>query len=306
MRPAHRPASVCAIPSLTVTPTWFVTSKRQGQATSMSDTAYSIPDDLKGVWQRTLLQRGTDSGQPETDDATWVRRVLTGQWFVDIRLPAPSLQARRALPLTQLRVNELIALVDQQAHAGVVRFEHMAEGPLCTWLRRIDYQPPSQTPDAGWLMAQSEDELLEVGVHVDHNEFWQRLPGSQGRHIALAGFHDDGLDNGRRLLVSGQFIALARARPTPWPRGMMAGATLREVMLHQPDRALDWLDCSVAFGHIEEGACVIEHSTLPVEDGCRWPLHIERLNVNSAQVRLGDEHSEWRILEWQGPSVVMD
>jgi len=271
----------------------------------MSDPAHSIPDDLKGVWQRTLLQSGTDSGRPQSDRESWVRRVLTGDWFVDMRLPPHCIAQRRALPLTQLRVNELTALVDQQAHAGVVRFEHLAEGPLCTWLRRIDYQPPGLTPDAGWLMAQSDDELLEIGVHVDHNEVWRRLPGSGGRHIALAGFHDDGLDNGRRLLVAGRYISLVRARPAHWPRGMMAGSSLREVMLHQPERALDWLDCSVAFGTIADGHCEIEHSTLPEEDGARWPLHIERLNVNSAHVRLGQEAAEWRILEWQGPSVVM-
>jgi hypothetical protein len=78
------------------------------------------------------------------------------------------------------------------------------------------------------------------------------------------------------------------------------------VLVHQPEKALDWLDCSVAFGQIEPGHCRIEHSTLPEEDGARWPLHIERLNVNSAHVRLGGETAEWRILEWQGPSVVMD
>jgi len=269
----------------------------------MIDLAQSIPDDLKGVWQRTLLQRGTDGDSPASDRATWVRRVLTGQWFVDIRLP-PHALARRALPLHQLRMAELSALVDQQAHAGVVRFEHLAEGPLCTWLRRIDYQPPGLSPDAGWLMAQSPDDLLEIGVHADDTEVWQRLPDSGGRHIALAGFHDDGLDNGRRLLVAGRFIALVRARSKHWPRGMMAGATLREVLLHQPEHALDWLDCSVAFGHIEPGHCVIEHSTLPQEDGERRSLRIERLDAHSAYVQLGQDACEWRILEWQGPSLV--
>jgi hypothetical protein len=270
----------------------------------MSDTSHRIPDDLKGVWQRTLLQQGADSGTPQTDRTTWARRLLTGEWFVDMRLPAHCLEARRAAPLTDLRVSELTALVDQQAHAGIVRFEHLAEGPLCTWLRRIDFQPPGLTPDAGWLLAQSPDELLEIGVHVDHNEVWQRLPDSGGRHVALAGFHDDGLDNGRRLLVAGQHIALVRARSKPWPRGMAAGTTLREVLIHQPQHVLDWLDCSVAFGRIEPGCCVVERSTLPEEEGARLPLRVERLDAHSAHVRLGDDEVEWRVLEWQGPALI--
>lgn len=269
----------------------------------MIDPAHTLPDDFKGVWQRTLLQHGTDGESPTSDRDTWARRVLTGQWFVDMRLP-PHTLARRALPLDQLRMAELSALVDQQAHAGVVRYEHLPEGPLCTWLRRIDYQPPGLAPDAGWLLSQSPDEVLEIGVHVDANEVWQRLPASDGRHIALAGFHDDGLDNGRRLLVAGRYLALVRARSKHWPRGMMAGATLREVMLHQPEHALDWLNCSVAFGHIEAGCCVIERSTLPEEDGERRTLRIERLDAHSAYVHLGSDAGEWRILEWQGPSLV--
>jgi hypothetical protein len=272
----------------------------------------TVPDELRGVWQRTLLQTDTDAAAqagtaPESDTRSWVRWLQTSAWHGDLRLPDQALAARQALPLAQLPAGALAALACQEGFAGITQFEALPEGQICTWLRRIDYQPPGLQPDAGWLLFEHPDRLIEIGVHKDYNEVWQRLPDSVGRFVTLASPEDEGADGSAtagtasapsRLLLAGQYLMLIRGRPHRWPRGMTPGYTLADVMLSHPEQALQWLDCEISFGRLHGGEWHIEHSTLPEHEGLRLPCALQRLDATRAWMTMADAVSEWRVLEW--------
>jgi hypothetical protein len=263
----------------------------------------AVPDDLRGVWQRTLLQTHTQgSTPPDADTSTWVRWLQTSSWHGDLRLPEQALAARQAVPLAQLSAGQMGALACQQGFAGITQFEALPEGQICTWLRRIDYQPPGLQPDAGWLLFDQPDHLIEVGVHEDYNEVWARLPDSVGRYVVLASAAEPEL----RLLLAGNYLMLVRARAHRWPRGMTPGYTLADVMLHRPERAADWLDCEISFGHLQGGLWVIEHSTLPEREGLRLPCVLQRLDAVQARVSLPGLSEPLQVLEWTGASDRID
>lgn len=265
-----------------------------------------VPDDFRGVWSRVLLQTDTQATPPVSDSSAWVRWLQTSHWHGDLRVPDQALQGRAALPLAQLSPAQLGALASQQGFAGLTDFEALPEGQICTWLRRIDYQPPGLHPDAGWLVCEQPDRLIEIGVHDDYNEVWVRLPDSMGRYVALAGLGADGQDDGRRILVAGSYLMLIRGRTARWPRGMTPGYTLSDVLLSAPERALEWLDCEITFGRLhqapqgEPGQWHIERSTLPEREGQILPCRLQRLDDTRAAVVLHDEAaaSNWQVLEW--------
>lgn len=262
-------------------------------------TAQAVPDDLRGVWQRTLLQTDTDtSTPPPSDSSSWVRWLQTSAWHGDLRVTQQALSDRVARPLAELSPPQLAVLAQQQGFAGITQFEALPEGQICTWLRRIDYQPPGLQPDAGWMMFEQADRLVEIGVHADYNEVWARLPDSVGRYVALAGLGDDGQDNGVRLLIAGVYMMLVRPRRQRWPRGMTPGYTLSDVMLTFPEQALSWLDCEISFGRLQQGLWHVERSTLPEREGQRWPLSLHRVDQARACLRLAERSTDWQVLEW--------
>lgn len=270
-------------------------------------THWPVPDDLRGVWMRTQRQTGIDSaaeeaeGPPPCDETSWVRRLQTSLWHAELGLPQAALQGRQALPLADLSAAQTAALAVQQGCAGVTQCENLPEGQICTWLRRIDYQPPGLQPDAGWMMFDQPDRLIEIGVHEDYNEVWVRLPDSTERFITLAGIAEDGGDNGARLLVAGAYMMRVCPRTQRWPRGMTPGHTLADVMLHSPDRTQDWLDCEVSFGRLQDGQWLIERATLPELEGRRSPWRV-RVDADQtiANVEQDGTVSRWQILEWTG------
>lgn len=265
-----------------------------------------VPDDLRGVWARTLLQTDLGTGSaPTRDTRTWVRWLQTSLWHADLRIPDSALHDRAALPLRALSPAQLAALAGQQGFAGVTQVEALPEGEVCTWLRRSDYQPPGLHPDAGWLLFDSPDRLIEVGVHEDYNEVWERLSDSTGRHLALAGLDAQGQDDGRRLLLAGRYLMLMRPRPTPWPRGMAPGHTLTDLLMLQPERVHDWLDCDIRFGTLGQGHWHIERATLPEHEGARLPFAAHRLDEARAQLSLSGHDGPWHILEWDLPGQAM-
>jgi hypothetical protein len=272
----------------------------------MSPLHHNIPDDFRGVWQRTLLQTDTDAATPPPSDcSSWVRWLQTSQWHGDLRIPASALLGRQAAPLSALPAARLAALAGQQAFVGITRCEALPEGQVCTWLRRIDFQPPGQQPDAGWMMFDRPDRLIEVGVHDDYNEIWERLPDSTGRYIVLSGRGAQGDDDGRRLLIAGCYMMTARPRQARWPRGMRPGDTLTDVMLRFPEQAPDWLDCDIAFGRLEQGQWHIEHATLPAREGQRVAFTLHRQGEHIALLTLADFSGHWHVLEWSCEDTVI-
>ncbi len=264
-----------------------------------STTHRPVPDDVRGVWRRTLLQTGTDADQPpQEDDSSWVRWMQTSLWHADLRVPQSALEGREALPLGQLSPVQLAALAAQQGFAGITQLDNLPEGQICNWLRRTDYQPPALQPDAGWLVFDRPDRLIEIGVHDSYNEIWERLPDSVGRFLALAELAQGGRDTGARILVAGDYMMAVRPRAARWPRGMNPGYTLTDVLLHSPDQALDWLACEVSFGRFGQGQWVIERSTLPEREGQVLGWGVQRVDEHHAQVQQGAAATAWQILEW--------
>lgn len=260
-----------------------------------------VPDDLRGVWVRTLLQTETqDGGPPETDTTTWVRWLQTSLWHADLRIPAHAQAGRQALPLSALPAPQLAALAAQQGSAGITQFEALPEGQICTWLRRIDYQPPGLYPDAGWMVSDHPDQFIEIGVHDYYNEVWRRLPDSVGRFVVLANLDEAQQAVPCRLLVAGAYLMLVRGRSARWPRGMAAGYTLTDVLVGFPQEACGLLDCEVSFGRLAQGTWQIEHSTLPEREGLSLPCTVRRDEGEHslAHVSLDGFPSQGQVIEW--------
>lgn len=273
--------------------------------------ARPVPADLRGVWVRTLLQTETLAehvGAPPSDTTTWVRWLQTSRWHADLRVPQRAFHGRVARPLAEQTPAQLALLAEQQGFVGVTRVETQPTGEVCTWLREHDFQPPSLHPDSGWLLFERPDRLVEVGIHADYNEVWERLPDSGGRFVALAGLDVAGQDDGRRLLLAGRYLMRTRPRQAGWPRGMPPGMTLVEALLHQPERARDWLDFEISFGTFEGAAWQVQCSTLPVFENQTLPCAVHRLDERLASVTLpaepgaAAEPEAWQVLEWDDPA----
>lgn len=264
-----------------------------------------VPDDLRGVWRRTVLQTGTDSDQSIlVDDRSWVHWLQTSLWHADLRVPPSAMAEREPRPLNQLSPVQRAALAAQQGFAGITQLDSLPEGLVCNWLRRVDYQPPALQPDAGWLLFDRPDRLIEIGVHECYNEIWERLPDSVGRFVALAELGPGERDTGVRMLVAGHYMMVVRPRAVRWPRGMNPGYTLTDVLLHSPEQALDWLACEVSFGRVSQGQWLIERSTLPEREGQTWVWSVQRLDDRRAHVQHvlyggpGAGCAVWQVLEW--------
>jgi hypothetical protein len=95
-----------------------------------------------GLWRRTLLIEADGSRDTGTN-VVWLQGLSL---FVDVRGPGEGFAGE----------------LDQRLDV----FE---------WTRLVDLQPPG-LPDAG-RMSWADDILVEVGVHADYTEHWQREPG---------------------------------------------------------------------------------------------------------------------------------
>ena len=126
----------------------------------MSPSHRNIPDDFRGVWQRILLQTDTEATHPPvSDSSSWVRWVQTSLWHGDLRIPESARQGRLPRALSALGAEQLGALAGQQGFVGITQVEALPEGQICTWLRRVDYQPPGRKPDAGWMVFDHPDRI---------------------------------------------------------------------------------------------------------------------------------------------------
>lgn len=96
-----------------------------------------------GLWRRTLLIE-SDGSRDTGTNVVWLQGLSL---FVDVRGPGEGFAGE----------------LDQRLDV----FE---------WNRLVDLQPPG-LPDAG-RMSWADDVLVEVGVHADYTEHWERDPGS--------------------------------------------------------------------------------------------------------------------------------
>lgn len=246
----------------------------------------TIPDRYHGVWQRTLLE--TPEGR---DTTSWVHWLQTGLWHGDLRVPA---DADRATPAGRAQ---------QQGFAGTTAITRPdpALPEVCTWQRTIDLQPPRSTPDAGHMVFETPDRVIETGIHGSYLEVWERLPGSVGQRIALAALDADGMPTAERLLASGRYLMHLRPRNTPWPNPTAPDATLAQVVQAHPADADALLDFDIRFGTWCDGAWTVERATRPALEGGSRPCALDRVSDTEAGVDGEGLPPRWRVLEWHAP-----
>ncbi|WP_052960306.1 hypothetical protein [Mycobacterium sp. EPa45] len=99
--------------------------------------------DCTGLWRRTLLVEADGSRNTGTN-VQWLQGI---SMFVDLRGPGEGFAGRLG-----------------------------QRDDIFEWTRLVDLQPPG-LPDAG-RMSWAGDTLVEVGVHADYTEHWQRESGA--------------------------------------------------------------------------------------------------------------------------------
>ncbi len=208
------------------------------------------------------------------DDTTFVRWMQLGCWHADLRIPAVACAARTALPLSQCSEEQLALLATQQGFCGVTQVSRGETGEVCTWHRVVDYQPPRPAVDAGVMVFESPDCVIETGLDGAYREMWQRLPNSTARLIALAEpARPDGLASAR-LFMAGQYLMRVRPQCQTGP------------------------DFEISFGTIESGRWHIQQSTRPAFEGQIQPFSVERSGNTRATVADDASPVDWDILEW--------
>jgi hypothetical protein len=247
-----------------------------------------VPQRYRGVWVRRLLATPT-----ARDDTTVVRWLQTARWHADLRIPADARPAGD---------DDVGQLARQQGFFGVTTVHDDARGEVCTWHRHADLQPPAALADAGWMVFDGTERVLETGVHADYHEVWERQPGSVGRHAVVA-TRDDVPTT---WLVAGRFAMRVRPRATAWPAGVSPGDTLAGVVARHPGTAVGLLDFEISFGALDGGWWTIAHSTLPHLEGAREPLRLQRLDATTARVETATGTLTAHVLEWDVDGAVVD
>jgi len=242
----------------------------------------SVPDSYRGVWARTLLET------PQfKDDSTFVRWVQTSLWHADLRVP-PGIS----------RTSSALELATQQGFCGVTEVSLSPEGEVCTWHRKTDFQPPRRAVDAGWMVFETPERIIETGVHAPYREIWQRLPDSTGRSIVLSGLDAQGQLTPDRFLVAGNYAIYVRPRTLCWPGTTADSPSLEDMLRSDPARASELLDFEISFGQLECDGWAIEKSTLPELAHTQWPLTLDKLSDACACLKGARLHGQWSILEW--------
>lgn len=194
-----------------------------------------VPAAYRGVWQRTLLE--TPEGRDTTTQVHWLQ---TEGWHADLRVPAgvdPATPEGRAL---------------LQGFCGLTRITLGSSGQpdVCTWHRRWDVQPPRSTPDAGYMVFEATDRVIETGVHGRYLEVWERLPGSTGSYAAQTERDAQGRPTGAMRFVAGRYALTVRPRTAAWPADLRPDETLAELVQRHPALAESLLDFELVFEEV--------------------------------------------------------
>lgn len=240
-------------------------------ARNLPDTS-PVPPAYRGVWVRTLLET------PDLrDDTTFVRWMQLGRWHADLRVPEATLTDRAALPADQLTAAQRALLATQQGFCGVTEVTTRAGTAVCCWHRLVDYQPPGPSPDAGVMVFETPDRVIETGVHGVYREVWQRLPLSTGLLFALAEPPRVDGQASARIFRAGQYLMRVRPLPVPGPEFEISFGTL------DPHDSSCWQ---------------IQRSTCPELEGQAVTLRVSRQDDDSALVEHGSGSQAWAVLEW--------
>ena len=228
-----------------------------------------VPARYRGVWMRTLLET------PDLrDDTTFVRWLQLGRWHADLRIPAAARATGSALPFSACRQAQLALLATQQGFSGFTQVTRGERGEVCTWHRVVDYQPPRPTVDAGVMVFEDPDCVIETGIHGVYREVWHRLPNSTERLIALAEPARRDRLSSARIFIAGKYMMKVRPSHPTGP------------------------DFEISFGFVEAGRWHIQQSTIPEFEGQRILFSATRSGRTKATVVVDYSSAGWDILEW--------
>ncbi|MDN0076330.1 hypothetical protein QU481_21155 [Crenobacter sp. SG2303] len=250
-----------------------------------------VPNHYQGVWQRRILQRGTE----HCDTDTRVFWLQTRNWHGDIRIPADRSSFHGIKSVAECSLEQLQWLCLQEGFVGTT----WSKGDIVGWDRQVDFRF-RDTPDFGRMKFQG-DVLEEFGIASDYYERWERIPKSLGATFALEQLTHacEGPTYPRRyLLVAGEYFILLRDRTLlPAPacrirRKIESGTASRE-------EYEAWVDLEVSFGCRENDTWRITLSTLPWREGeaiwCQGDLSEPCLDIVT---QAGPMSNSWRVLDW--------
>lgn len=253
-----------------------------------------VPERYVGLWQRLILQRDAVPADV-TSNVFWLQ---TRGLHADIRIPAGRPDFGVARSLAEYPRDQLLWLAQQEGFAGITE----VEGEVCSWLRHMDFRPPTRSRDIGRMVFIEDDVIVETGLEARYLEVWERVPGSTGLSIALERVDAQGrsIEPLEYLVVAGEYMMHVRNRRTA-PLGP-AESLLDLVEREQGDderlRAL--LDFEVSFARQTPGGWRTQLSTLPFLEG-RSIVSGEMLPAPGSDgfvVLPGTPATRWKVLEW--------
>jgi hypothetical protein len=213
-------------------------------------------DDLGGLWQRSLIKRPDGT----RDAATWVAWQQGPVLFADLRIPAGRPDFWGVKCRDDLTAEHVNWLATQEGFAGRLT----REGSHFVWQRDLDFQPPSQIPDAGSLRIEG-DTLIEDGRDVPYVEHWHHRTAPRDQHGAA---RLNGLDCNcaAYIIRAGCWFMYARGRTGG---ALPVGRTLAECVRASGSlsAAHELIDCEISFGKLGADGWRILHSSLPYREG---------------------------------------
>lgn len=227
------------------------------------DASSSVPQHYLGVWQRKYLETPA-----AVDNSSRVYWLQTSLFHADIRIPAhrPAFSDKNSLQ--DFSLGELKLLASQQGFAGTTS----VIGNCCLWTRQIDYQPPRDRHDIGFMQFNG-DRILETGVDGNYAEIWERLPDSQGRNFASRFIETNTAVGPEKpqagiFVTSGDYFIFARARASVLPETPSLAAMVNEADINR-HQLIELLDFEISFGRRAQGSIPweIQLSTLPFREG---------------------------------------
>jgi hypothetical protein len=213
-------------------------------------TSPAVPERYFGVWSRKLLET-----PDKRDTTTFVQWMQLARWHVDLRVPASGSDPC-------------------QGFSGITRVTEVQGREVCTWQRMVDYTPPRNTVDEGWVDFDGSERLIETGIHGTYHEVWERLPRSVGRRMVLAEQRQDSLPQAR---IFGSGDCLMRVRPCA-PIGP---------------------EFEISFGRWDGHQWHILQSTIESMRGQITRLTVEPHDGATARVCIDGATSHWAVLEWE-------
>lgn len=254
----------------------------------------AVPDAYVGLWQRLILQRDAVPADV-TSNVFWLQ---TRGLHADVRIPAGRPDFGVARSLSDTPREQLLWLAQQEGFAGITE----VEGEVCSWLRHMDFRPPTRNRDIARMVFVEADLIVETGLEARYLEVWERVPGSTGLSIALERVDAQGrtADPLEYLLVAGEYMMRARSRNTPplGPAESLVELIERENGDDERLRAL--VDFEISFARQTPGGWRTQLSTLPFVEG-RSIVSGEMLPAPGEDgfvVLPGNPPTRWKVLEW--------